>query len=66
MATATKQDMLHNWATLNHALMNGTEDLARELLKLEQAGEKRITFINRIYSRINRLRATRERGLLHG
>lgn len=64
MKTAT-QDMLRNWANLNDALMNGDEKLARLLLAMEQAGEKRITFINRIYSRINKLRADRERGALN-
>lgn len=65
MKEATK-DMLKNWASLNKALMDGDEKLARLLLAMEQAGEKRVTFINRIYSRINKLRADRERGQLHG
>lgn len=65
MKVAT-QDMLKNWASLNDALMNGDEKLARLLLGMEQAGEKRITFVNRIYSRINKLRADREREALNG
>ena len=51
---------------MNDALMNGDEKLARLLLAMEQAGEKRVTFLNRIYSRINKLRADRERGALNG
>lgn len=65
MKVAT-QDMLKNWASLNDALMNGDEKLARLLLAMEQTGEKRTTFVNRIYSRINKLRADRERGALNG
>jgi len=65
MKVAT-QNMLRNWASLNDALMNGDEKLARLLLAMEQAGEKRVTFLNRIYSRINKLRADRERGALNG
>lgn len=65
MKVAT-QDMLKNWVHLNDALMTGDEKLARLLLAMEQAGEKRATFLNRIYSRINKLRADRERGALNG
>lgn len=58
--------MLRNWETLNQALMAGDEALAVELFNAELNGQKRPTFIKRIYSRINKLRAIRERQVLHG
>lgn len=53
-------DMLRNWESLNEALMDGNEALAVKLLAAECEGERRITFLRRIQSRINKLRGLRE------
>lgn len=58
--------MLKNWETLNDALMLGDETLAQQLLVAERKGQNRLTFTKRIHSRINKLRADRERKALHG
>ena len=55
------KQILRTWTTLNEHLMRGDEELAIKLLKAEQKGEKRPTFLRRIHSRINKLRAERER-----
>lgn len=52
---------LINWTELNKALMGGTLDLAEKLLEEEKKGSKRKRFLLRIHSRINKLRADKER-----
>lgn len=56
---------LLSWDALNEAIM-GTEDekACQALLDEELKGRKRQQFVNRIHSRINKLRAHRERAEL--
>jgi len=61
MKTAT---ILANWTSLNRALMSGSEEFATTLLKAETSGKCRPAFLRRIHSRINKLRAMRERSQL--
>jgi len=55
---------LSNWTHLNRTLMKGSEKVAHDLLKAEQDGACRPAFLRRIHSRLNRLRARRERSHL--
>lgn len=52
---------LKTWNNLNKALMEADEKTCQQLLKEEIGGRNRQTFKKRIHSRINRLRADRER-----
>lgn len=52
---------LESWEALNKAIMQMDEADAKVLLKHELAGRKRGQFVKRIHSRINKLRADRER-----
>lgn len=61
----TPSEILKNWETLNEGLMKGDEELATKLLKAELRGLNREAFVNRIHSRLNRLRRQREREELH-
>lgn len=54
-------DVLKSWDKLNACLQNCTEAAAQSLLKEELKGRKRKQFLLRIHSRINKLRASRER-----
>lgn len=54
-------DALSTWEKLNATLMSGDESDARVLLRAEMAGRKRKQFMLRIHSRLNYLRACRER-----
>lgn len=56
---------LGNWMSLLTALPKMDEDTAWRLLKEEQEGEGRKTFIDRLYGRANQLREQRERKELH-
>ena len=55
---------LATWVALNTALMDGDLALAERLLKAERQGKQRKTFLLRIHSRINKLRAGAERAKL--
>lgn len=56
-----------SWDNLNEVLMSSNEDHCIKLLDIERKGRARPTFIRRIHSRINKLRADRERKeLLNG
>ena len=55
---------LASWDALNAAVMQMDEKQAQALLKKELAGRKRTMFVKRIHSRINKLRADRERAEL--
>lgn len=55
---------LSNWYKLNDYLRTCSEGEAAALLRAERKGENRRRFVLRIHSRINRTRATRERGEL--
>jgi hypothetical protein len=50
-----------NWLELQEVVREMGEAQCHELLAIEQAGRARNKFILRIHSRINRLRAQRER-----
>jgi hypothetical protein len=52
---------LKTWNSLNEALMTANEELCRDLLKEEGEGKNRPTFKKRIHSRLNKVRADRER-----
>jgi hypothetical protein len=52
---------LTSWEALNTALLLATEETAVYLLEAELEGARRPTFARRIHSRINKLRADRER-----
>lgn len=66
--TATKKPItrpeLASWEALNAAIMQMDESQAQELLNAELAGRKRAQFVKRIHSRINKVRADRERAEL--
>jgi hypothetical protein len=52
---------LQTWIALNDKLRGADEDLCQQLLDEELAGRKRKQFIKRIHSRLNKVRADRER-----
>lgn len=52
---------LNNWRTLNDYLRDAEEDDCRQLLDMELGGQKRKKFVQRIHSRLNRVRAAHER-----
>jgi hypothetical protein len=52
---------LRTWHTLQDALRDCTEDYAKLLLRAEILNQNRPFMLKRIHSRINRLRAKRER-----
>lgn len=53
--------MLQSWSTLNDALRKADEATCQRLLDEELKGRKRKQFVKRIHSRLNRVRAGRER-----
>jgi hypothetical protein len=53
--------ILDNQVALNEFISTCTEAQAAALLHAELHGQQRHTFITRIYSRFNRMRAVRER-----
>lgn len=61
MKTTPVEVALHSWHTLNAALRGCTEPYAGKLFEAELKGLRRAVFLRRIHSRINRLRAMRER-----
>lgn len=52
---------LQSWLALNDALREANEATCESLLKEELNGRKRKQFIKRIHSRLNKVRADRER-----
>jgi hypothetical protein len=52
---------LETWADLNEWLKTCDETSATKILNVEKVHARRPTFLLRIYSRINKLRADRER-----
>ena len=52
---------LDSWINLNEVLMTSTEEQAQQLLAAERKDRKRPAFLKRIHSRLNKLRAQRER-----
>lgn len=61
---AQKTDALSNWTALNTFLLTADERASEKVLAQEQAGRNRPRFLLRIHSRINKLRAHRERKAL--
>jgi len=53
--------LLHNWNVLNVNLMGLNERDVARLLAHEEANGKRLTFLLRLQSRLNKLRRARER-----
>lgn len=52
---------LQSWLALNDILREADEPVCQTLLKEELKGRKRRQFIKRIHSRLNKVRADRER-----
>lgn len=52
---------LQSWLALNDAIREADEAVCQSLLKEELKGRKRKQFIKRIHSRLNKVRADRER-----
>jgi hypothetical protein len=53
-------EMLSNWKLLNERIAVLSEEECGVLLDAEKKGQKRYTFLRRIYGRYNTLRASRE------
>lgn len=53
--------ILDNWTTLNETIVSADEKTCIKLLHAELAGKRRHRFVMRIHSRLNRVRADRER-----
>ena len=54
-------DMPDTWVDLNDRLMTADEATCAALLELERTGKARRQFMLRIHSRLNKVRADRER-----
>lgn len=61
MNKKTKSSVSKHWQELNLILKAADEALCRKLLEKERKGLKRAQFLRRIYSRLNKVRAARER-----
>lgn len=55
---------LKSWMALNDAVREADESVCEALLEEELKGRKRKQFIKRIHSRLNKVRADRERAEL--
>lgn len=54
-------EVLSSWINLNDALKNADESYCTQLLEHETANKRRKQFLRRIHSRLNKVRADRER-----
>lgn len=54
-------EALTTWTKLNDVLRDADEATCRKLVEAEMKGEKRVQYVLRIHSRINKVRAARER-----
>lgn len=61
MKKITKTPELRSWISLNEVLREASEDICKILLNAELKGRNRKTFVKRIHSRLNKVRADRER-----
>jgi hypothetical protein len=61
MKKPVKNEELRTWLALNDALRAADEKDCQRLLKEEKAGRGRKQFLKRIHSRLNKVRADRER-----
>ena len=66
MIKKPKNPLLRTWVALNAYLINADEKMCKALLKEELRTKKRRMFILRIHSRLNKVRADRERIELGG
>ena len=57
---------LRTWLLLNDAMQEADEAECQRLLKAELKGKRRKLFLLRIHSRLNKVRADRERAELRG
>jgi hypothetical protein len=57
-------DVLASWAKLNKFLRKAGEVQCGKLLKVELKGRRRKMFVKRIHSRLNKIRAVKERAAL--
>lgn len=64
MKKPIKNPSLLSWIALNAFLMQADEVACAALLKEEQRGRRRAMFLKRIHSRLNKVRADRERSEL--
>lgn len=62
----TRTQYLSTWLLLNDVLKNADESLCKQLLHDEMSDRQRPTFLARIHSRLNKVRADRERAELRG
>lgn len=60
------KNALDNWVAINEAMKNCTEKEALKLMEKERGGENRTRVLLRIHSRMNKLRADRERREIMG
>jgi hypothetical protein len=58
---AIENPHLQSWVGLQKVIAQADEEMCDALLREELAGRKRYAFLRRIHSRMNRLRAQRER-----
>lgn len=58
-------EILRNAHAANDFVRTATEDQCAELLRAEKEGAKRLIVMLRIHSRLNRVRAERERAEIH-
>jgi len=61
MKKPIKHEALKTWVALNDAIRVANEELCHRLIKVELAGRRRAAFLKRIHSRLNKVRADRER-----
>ena len=61
MKNPVENPALASWIALNDRLRNASEAECQSLLKEELKGRKRKQFLKRIHSRLNKVRADRER-----
>jgi len=61
MKKTIKTPELRSWISLNDKLRGADETMCQALLKEELKGRNRKAFIKRIHSRLNKVRADRER-----
>lgn len=59
--TKPTKDVLRTWRALNQAMQTADEEDCNMLLKEELRTAKRLPFVLRIHSRMNKIRASRER-----
>lgn len=64
MKKPINEPCLKTWLALNEALRAADEQLCQRLLGMEKRGRSRKQFLKRIHSRLNKVRADRERAEL--